>query len=227
MSKLFILHGWTYTTERWDRLLSLLHERNISYEFLKVPGLTDGTNPTWTLDQYVEWLNQITKGDTVMLYGHSNGGRISLAFAAKYPSHVERLMLEDSAGIPLDGWRLIKKNFFKKLSLAGQIFPKSEGLRKLFYRIIRENDYGRATPEMRQTIANLSSEDLSAVLHKITAPTLVIWGAEDQTTPLSAGKKINAGIRNSRLVVIPGARHSPHATHPDLVADLIEKELRT
>jgi pimeloyl-ACP methyl ester carboxylesterase len=34
-----------------------------------------------------------------VLLGHSNGGRIALAFAEKYPDKVKQLVLIDSAGI--------------------------------------------------------------------------------------------------------------------------------
>lgn len=227
MTKLFILHGWTYQTATWDAVRRLLDERGIDYEFLKIPGLTDGTNPTWTLEDYVAWLTERTAAyDKVILLGHSNGGRISLAYAAKYPEKVARLILEDSAGIQPRGFRLLKKNFFKKLSLTGRVFPHSELARKLFYKFIRENDYGKATPEMKKTLSNLAAENLALILDKIKAPTLIIWGGLDKTTPLQNGKLMHAGILGSRMVVIPDARHSPHKTHPELIANLIEAEIK-
>lgn len=224
--KLFILHGWTYQTETWQPLLRLLKERGIDFEFLLIPGLTDGTNPSWTLDRYVEWLREKTvQEERFILLGHSNGGRISIAFTATYPEKVVRLILEDSAGIPPRGFRRLKKNFFKNLSLARRILPRSERLRALFYRLIRENDYGRATPEMKQTLSNLASVDLRTVLDRIRIPTLIIWGAGDKTTPLIDGEVLHRGISGSRLHVIADARHSPHITHPVLMAKLIAEEL--
>ena len=226
MTRLFILHGWTYQTDTWRPLLEMLTARKIDFEFLLMPGLTDGTNPTWTLDQYVGWLEEKTAAyEKVMLYGHSHGGRVSLAFAAKHPEKVERLILEDSAGIPSRGFRRLKKNIFKKIAYVGHLFTRSDMLRNLLYKVIRENDYRAATPEMKKTMANLLSVDLTSVLHKIQCPTLIIWGAQDATTPLSAGNVIHAGIRDSKMVVIPEARHSPHITHTERVAELIVEEI--
>ncbi len=226
MNKLFILHGWTYQTETWRPLRELLDQRAIDYDFLLTPGLTDGTNPVWTLDDYVRWLEEKTAAyDKVTLYGHSNGGRISLAFAAKHPEKVERLILEDSAGIPPRGLRKLKRDVFRGLSGLSKILLPSEGLRRLFYRLIRENDYGRATPEMKKTLANLVAVDIQKILDRIQCPTLIIWGALDTTTPLYAGELIHKGIRGARLHIIPDARHSPHITHTHLMADLITQEL--
>ena len=226
--KLFILHGWTYyAAETWKPLLEKLAARGIDYEFLPMPGLTDGTNPTWTLEDYVKWLEEKTATHgQVVLYGHSHGGRVSLAFAARHPGKVAHLILEDSAGIPPTGLRKWKRDIFKKVANIGHMFVRSERFRSMLYKIIRESDYRKATPEMRKTMANLLSVDLSLVLHKIQCPTLIIWGAQDKTTPLSAGNKIHAGIRGSRMVVIPDARHSPHITHTERVAELIEEELK-
>ncbi len=224
--KIFILHGWTYQTETWRPLLDLLTARGIEYEFLRMPGLTDGTDPVWTLDEYVKWLEEQTAGhEKVILYGHSHGGRVSIAYTVKHPDKVERLILEDSAGIPASGFRRLKRDFFKKLSQVGRIFSNSQTLRKLLYKVIRENDYSGASANMKKTMSNLLSVDLSLILDRITCPTLIIWGADDQTTPLSAGKIIHAGIKGSRMVVIEGARHSPHITHPQKIAELIQGEI--
>lgn len=225
--KVFILHGWTYQIETWRPLVEALGMRGFDIELLKIPGLTDGTNPVWTLDDYVRWLEEKTAAhDKIILYGHSSGGRISLAFAARHPEKVAHLILEDSAGMPSRGLRRFKRDVFKKISQVGQIFTRSETMRNLLYKIIRENDYHAATPEMQKTMANLLSVDLSLVLDNIQAPTLIMWGAEDTTTPLGDGERIHRGIRGSRMRVIPHAHHSPHITHPKEVADLITDELK-
>ncbi len=227
MTKIFILHGWTYQVETWRPLLGMLATRGIEYEFLRIPGLTDGTDPVWTLDDYVKWLEEKTAGhDKVILYGHSNGGRISLAYTAKHPEKVERLILEDSAGIPARGLRSLKKNVFKAISRVGKAFTRSESVRRLLYKLIRVNDYSDATSNMKKTMANLISVDLSRVLNRIHCPTLVIWGGQDTTTPLHDGEILHEGIRGSRLIVIPDARHSPHITHPQKVVEILTHELK-
>lgn len=225
MTKLFILHGWTYQTATWDALRNELNIRGIEHEFLRMPGLTDGTNPVWTLDNYVEWLKEKVGGEKVVLYGHSHGGRVSLAFAAKYPNDVERLILEDSAGIPPRGWRKFKRDVFRKSAEALGHFVRFGNLRNVIRKAIRASDYADATPEMRKTMSNLVAEDLGTILDRIKCPTLIMWGALDTTTPLKDGELMHRGIRGSRMIIIPDARHSPHITHPQKVADIIEKEL--
>ena len=232
MSKIFILHGWTYQTETWRVFVDILTSRGFDVEILKTPGLTDNTIPSpaggWTLDDYVEWLKEKTAAhERVVLIGHSNGGRISLAFTAKYPEKVSRLILEDSAGIPPTGFRALKRDVFKVIAKTGRMVTQSELARKILYKLARESDYQKATPEMRQTMANLGSVDLSIILEKINVPTLIVWGENDTTTPLENGKLMHEKIQGSRMVVIRGAKHSPHITHTRELADIVEKELRS
>jgi pimeloyl-ACP methyl ester carboxylesterase len=50
--------------------------------------------------------------------------------------------------------------------------------------------------------------DRIADVQRVEAPTLVICGAEDQMTPTRYSQYLHEKIRNSKLVVIPGAGHS-------------------
>lgn len=208
----------------------MLRDRGFDVEFLNIPGLTDTMElipaSGWTLDDYVEWLGKKTEAyPKVILIGHSNGGRISMAFAARYQEKVERLVLEDSAGIPARGRRALKRDLFRVIAKLGGLVSKSQFLRKLLHKIARENDYQNATPEMRKTMVNLGSVDFTPIFEKIKAPTLVIWGENDTTTPLSAGMEIHKQIVGSRMTIVKGARHSPHITHTSEFVDLVEREL--
>jgi pimeloyl-ACP methyl ester carboxylesterase len=180
----------------------------------------------WTLDNYVEWLRTHVGSGPVILIGHSNGGRIALAFTAKYPDVVGRLILLDSSGIASKGLKVVKREVFRIVAKIGRMLVNSERLRTLLYKLARVADYRKATPEMQQTMANLLSVDLSLVLHTIPCPTLLIWGAQDTTTPLSDGKILHAGINGSRMIVIEGARHSPHITHTGKVIEILTDELK-
>ncbi len=67
---------------------------------------------------------------------------------------------------------------------------------------------------------NLIKTDLTIVLRKVSTQTLIIWGEKDKVTPLSDGIKIHSLIKNSKLVIIKGARHSPQFTN---IEEVLEK----
>jgi pimeloyl-ACP methyl ester carboxylesterase len=229
MKNILILHGWTYTTDKWEGFTDLIGRSGSTAILLNVPGLTSETDRVWTLDDYVEWLNVLVskEKEKPVLVGHSNGGRIALAFASKYPGKLSYLVLVDAAGIYHNELPIrIKRSVFKHLATLGKKFTSSSLLRRLLYKLARESDYKNASPNMRETMANLISVDLTPELEKITTPTLIIWGELDNLTPLTDGKLMHKLIRNSELYTIKGAGHSPQYTHPKEVTKKLEEVLQ-
>jgi len=75
----------------------------------------------------------------------------------------------------------------------------------------------------RQLLAVIASGDRSKLLHTITAPTLVIHGAEDLLVPLAAGRDTAKHIPGARLLVIEGMGHDlPDALLPRLVSEIAD-----
>lgn len=225
--KVYILHGWTYETEEWNVFLDKLKEKDISPVMLKIPGLTEKIDRPWNLNDYVSWLNEkLLNENKVVLIGHSNGGKIALSYSLKYPSKVSKLFLIDSAGIYHNELPLkVKRIIFKFLAKLGKKVTKSESLKNLLYRFAKENDYNIAPEIMKITMQNLINDDLTKDLENIKAETNIIWGSDDKITLLSDGKLMNKCIKNSKLIIIKGARHSPQFTHTDEVINYIYENL--
>lgn len=224
--EIIILHGWATETDKWNLFLKELSDKGFKPNLLKIPGLTEKINRVWDLDDYVDWLKKKIGNKIAILLSHSNGGRIALAFANKYPKNVKNLILIDSAGIYHNELSLRLKRFiFRNIAKVGKRISRSETLRKLIYKIAREGDYSHATPSQRKTMLNLINTDLSEIIKKVKVLTLIIWGGEDKVTPLSDGRLIHSLIKNSKLKIIRGARHSPQFTNPEEVAKIINEYL--
>ena len=67
----------------------------------------------------------------------------------------------------------------------------------------------------------LAALDLHPVLGSISAPTLVIAGAEDPATPPDHGRAIADGIAGARFELIAGAAHLANIEKAELVTPLI------
>jgi non-heme chloroperoxidase len=74
-----------------------------------------------------------------------------------------------------------------------------------------------------RAIGAFSETDFRADLKKITVPTLILHGGDDQIVPIEISGNLTAKIvRNATLVVYEGAPHGLLATHKDRVnADLL------
>lgn len=226
--KVIILHGWTKNLDKWDSFLKNLDKVKINYECPKIPGLTGNLKEVWNLDNYVNWLREIVDKEKgkVVLIGHSNGGKIALAFVNQYPQKVEKLILINSAGIYHNELPLkIKRTIFKALAKIGKRLTSSQSMKNLLYKFARESDYKDLDEKTKQTMLNLISTDLKQILPQIKTPILIIWGRKDKITPLSDGILMHKLIKNSKLEIIKDARHSPMFTHPNEVASMIVNNL--
>jgi pimeloyl-ACP methyl ester carboxylesterase len=225
MKRIYILHGWAYSTEKWEPFVKGMETLGFKVEMLKIPGLTAAIDRVWDLNDYVDWLGKILeKEKDVILLGHSNGGRISLAYVAKYPKKVSHLFLLDSAGIYHNELPIrIKRFVFGRAAKFGKLVTKSKSMKALLYKFSREHDYEKAERIVRETMLNLIRADLQHAFGNVKTPTTIIWGAGDKVTPPGDGEVMHKGIKGSTLHVVKGARHSPMFTHVGEVVEIIKK----
>ena len=121
---LYIIHGWTYTVEPWNKTLALLAEAGLNVKMLHVPGLTEPSDKVFTMDDYVKWADAAIPDGAIAL-GHSNGGRILLNLCVRKPEKLKFLILLDSAGVYEPSAR---KEIVGKLAKIGRPLKKIPGV---------------------------------------------------------------------------------------------------
>jgi pimeloyl-ACP methyl ester carboxylesterase len=225
--KIFIIHGWTYNLDLWVEFCEKLKNHGIEPIQLRVPGLTMPSDKVWTIDDYVEWLHKELASEIhPVVLGHSNGGRIALAYSQKYPKHIKQLFLIDSAGIPKERIASrLKVRGLKTASKVKHVIGLVPGIKKGFYKVIGAQDYYNAPENMKRTMQYMLNADNGIDLSRIEMPTVIIWGSNDKSTPLADGKKMHARIKGSTLNIIKGARHAPFSTHAEDVVKIIDQEI--
>ncbi|UCF21524.1 MAG: alpha/beta fold hydrolase, partial [Gemmatimonadota bacterium] len=149
------------------------------------------------------------------LCGHSMGGAIASQVAADYGRRVRRLILIDSAGIPGVGAGRI----------LGRLLQPWTWCPSRFYSTLL-GDILKAGPNVFRGIHHLRGFDVRPALKRVRAPTLIIWGAKDSLTPPGHGAMFADRLPNARLEMVPGARHLPMISHPEVVSRLVVRFLR-
>ena len=140
----------------------------------------------------------------ISLIGHSMGGYVSAALAARFSERVDRLVLVDPVLSPLGGYRRAALSLVTALRYVPVDFLP-----------VLAWDTLRAGPRtMRRAIPEVLSADLRADLAQITQPTLVIWGEHDTLMPPAVGEAVHRWLPHSQLVVIPRAGHNPMWDRP-------------
>ncbi len=211
-----ILHGWGCNIQTVMPIFNLL-KHHFRVTAVDLPGFGDSSKPQEPYDSYdyADVIKQFIDSlgfKNIVLIGHSHGGRISIILSSQYQNLVDKLILIDSAGIVPN--RSLKYNLkvysFKALKKLYLIFysgkDKSQALER-FYKKHGSEDYRQSDGVMRQTMVKVINDNLRPHLKEIKAPTLLIWGENDDATPLSDGKIMEQEISDSGLVVIKGAGH--------------------
>ncbi len=235
---LLCLHGWGGDHHSFDELKIALGDSGITVLAPDLPGFGSEPEPSraWTTDDYVSWVTAYIQkhiSGPYMLLGHSHGGRIAIKLLINpqpttrnaQPSH---LFLCAAAGIRHP--RHIKRIFGLTLAKTGKILLRIPFLRtlqpigkKLLYKLVRVHDYEKASPIMRQTLINVSREDLRPLLGKITVPTDIFWGEDDRMTPVGDAHIMHKAITGSALHIFHGVRHRVHRDRAEDIAEVICK----
>lgn len=214
MADLYIVHGWTYTVEPWQKTIEILRENGLSIKMLRVPGLTEESNKVFTIDDYVKWANKEIPDGAIAL-GHSNGGRILLNLCAKKPEKLKYLILLDSAGIYEP---TTKKKIVEKLAKLGKPFKKIPLIDKVFHRVTGSTDYSKAPENMKETLKNMLASDKDLDFSKVTTNTFILWGKKDTTTPPRQATAMYEKLPNAELKFYANWTHAPYISSPEELA---------
>jgi 3-oxoadipate enol-lactonase len=168
--------------------------------------------------------------DRVSWCGLSLGGMVGMWLAVNAPERVDRLVLccTSSHLGPPAGWderaTLVRR--------AGMGAVADSVVRRWFtveflgdvepYRAMLLATDAESYALCCEAIRDL---DLRGDLSRITAPTLVVAGAEDPSAPVEHAETIARGITGSRLVVVPDAAHLANVEQPIVVNDAVLEHL--
>ena len=242
------LHGWGRTLDDFNDLKNHLTQAlpqaptpkslvsgQAVFLALDLPGF--GGSPLakadgFSLDDYCitlrAFFEKLELGHVVLI-GHSLGGRIAIKFAARHPERVEKLVLISAAGIPYRSLRTfllgLGRRLFQTVFYAFGDLKSIVRFRNLFGAIFGSKDYQISHGALRDTLKKVLAEDLRPDAAKIKVPTLLLWGARDQITPLRDGQEYHTLIRGSRLEVLDSG-HFVFLEHPEECARRIASFLQ-
>lgn len=213
-----LLQGWGTTASLYRSIINMLsgHFRVIAPDF---PGFGSSTEPSfpYSAEDYSDFVITFLEKlgvNRASFIGHSHGGRVIIELASRdeKPVEIDKIVLIDSAGIVTQK-KLSKRirirtyKILKNILLIQPVkamFPDAlPALRKKF----GSADYASSSEMMQKSMVKLVNTDYSHRLCKIKCPTLLIWGDNDDATPISHAHTMEKEIPDSGLVVIKGGGH--------------------
>jgi pimeloyl-ACP methyl ester carboxylesterase len=200
-------------------------------------GFSDRLGTIPTLEQRMDDVRAVmasAESERAALFGLSEGGAMSMLFAATYPERCRALVLYGAfphfPSYVLSGDRFeaflqtVEQTWGTGASVAA--FAPSKVSDAQFKNWWARFERFGASPSAVLELMRMNSEiDVRHVLPTIRTSTLVIHRAGDTRVNVEAGRHIAANIPGARYVELPGQDHVLWADDVDTVADAMEEFL--
>lgn len=228
---LLLLHGWGASRESL-RGIGVLFQHTHTVHLIDLPGFGDAPAPPpeWSTIDYTDLVQQYILErlpGTVLVAGHSFGGRVAIRLAARHLPQVTALVLMGVPGLPqpaltrraLRRWwiRTLRKVLIGLKPIAG-----NAGV-EWHTRTYGSKDY-LAAGELRSVFVKVVNEDLTESATAIACPTLLLWGTDDTEAPPWLGERYRQllGAR-ATLELLP---HKDHFMYTGTGAHLCGARIR-
>ena len=228
-------HGpWGLT---WDPFLDEL-ARSFTVHAPEHPGTTPGApdeiyhlDGLWDLVVCYEELLEGLGVASAAFVGHSFGAMVACEVAAAYPGRARHLALIAPLGFWRDPDRIVNWMLLEPGELRRHIFrdPECEAARRMFPRS-EEPDAAGTAARVRMVWAMgttgkfiwpIPDKGLKKRIHRVKAPTLLIWGKEDRLVPPVYAEEFVRRLAGARVQTVDDAGHAPHLEQPEIVARMV------
>jgi len=239
-------HRYMHCSDAWDRIAA--HRKVVFYD-----QRGNGRSSEIQTGQSCLLADQIADLDALRvrlglekmdLLGHSWGGYLVMAYAARHPERVAHLMIVDSAAPKWTDTEFIFKNIFPeaidkqaRLDFAQMVGDSAAGdeslneyLKMLFVSDAKRDEFmSRASTykfsrSVNETLnADLGKYDMWPLLPTLSMPTIVMTGRYDFNVAPSTAWKIHNLIPNSQWEVFEKSGHLPYYEEPEKFVQVVER----
>ncbi|RME59606.1 MAG: alpha/beta hydrolase [Candidatus Dadabacteria bacterium] len=219
---LLLLHGlmgavsnWNDTFQRFSKFCNVW-----ALEF-PILELDKEWVDVFSLTLYTECFVRAYKLAPVVLCGNSMGGHIAIRLTLARPELVDCLILSGSSGLyenNPDAFPIKINREFVEGQIA-QVFHNKEFITdELVDEVLNVLlDKGNVAKLVRAA-KSAKKDNLLSELHKISSPTLLLWGENDMVTDIEVAKMFKENIPNSTLKTVAECGHAPMIEHPSWFA---------
>jgi pimeloyl-ACP methyl ester carboxylesterase len=217
------LPGWMRTHRDFDEVLD-----GLDAIALDLPGFGAAPPPpgAWTTAEYAGWVGAVLDemATSVVVLGHSFGGRVAVHVAASSPATVAGLVL---TGVPLvpDPNRPKRRppvafRLGRALHRRGVVSDRRmEDLRRRH----GSSDYRAATGVMRGVLVRAVNESYADQLAALTCRVELVWGEDDDQAPLGVAEAAMAHTAQASLTRCPGGHFLP-ITAPGCLRQALDRQ---
>lgn len=221
-----LVHGFPESSRMWAPLMRSLSEAGRRCLAPDLYGLGDSTDfEAQTFEHNLEAFTRLMDSpglDRVVPVVHDWGGFIGLAWACDHPERVSALVISDTGFFSDGKWHgmaeairgpdgeavvaaMDRDGFTALLGSFGDAFDADDIA--AYWTPYEDGRGQRATLDFYRSMDFAKLEPWQGKLAEIGAPTLILWGTEDQFAPLAGAKRLQGEIPGSKLVALEGVGH--------------------
>ena len=234
-----LIHGLGGSIESWTNNIGEL-AKSLRVIAVDLPGfgLSDKPKMNYTIKFYrefvVRFLKRLQLGQ-VSIVGSSLGGQVAAEVAINRHSLMKKLVLISPAGaLPhsFNGspalWKYVKViNARSAQEVKRALFvldnkPVDDSYAQLVYQKLLMP--GAKEAFLSALAGSARAPRLNNRLHRIRAPTLLIWGKEDYMIPVKFVEPF-VKMKNCRIVMLENCGHRPHFARPEVFNRIIAEFL--
>ncbi len=222
---LLLLHGAGGNTG-WLQYVQSLADHYTVY-LPSHPGFDTSDRPEWLetipdLACFYSWFMEKQNLAGIRVIGFSMGGWLAAEIAVMCHHSFSKLMLVDAVGIKPQEGEITDIFIISPAQVTERLFHDPKQAPEY------DQIYGQELTPEQQNVAEGNREmavrlcwkpymhdpRLTSLLARVSAPTRVVWGRQDNIVPLECGQMYQKAIPGSDLVIIDNCGHAPQVEKP-------------
>jgi pimeloyl-ACP methyl ester carboxylesterase len=225
---LVLVHGAMDRATSFTRLMARLPDWEIVAYDRRGYGRSHHLGPARSFDEQIDDLRSVLDGRPAVAFGHSFGGDVVLATAARHPGALAAAVVWEPP-LPWMPW-------WPEEPAApgpGAHLDPEERAERFMRRMVGNRVWERlpaATRAQRRAEGDTLAAEHSSLAagpafdpERVRIPVIVGRGGRSQIHHRRSARELAATLPEGELVEIPDAGHGVHLTHPAEVADLIRR----
>ncbi|WP_434722280.1 alpha/beta fold hydrolase [Mesorhizobium sp. RIZ17] len=228
---LLLVHGFTDTSRSFSLLAPHLSGRRLIMPDLRGHGGSqagEGCGVADFVDDTAGLIRRL-RLDRPVVVGHSLGGMVSIALAARYPEMIRGLVIMASTLKPdfgsdhqlIDGVAALRDPISPSDPFYDWWHACRPGVPRAFLAGLAKDASAIPAAHWRAILEEVRRTDLTAAAPAVQVPTLIIAGGCDPLFGAAHQQSMTRAIDGSRLVWAQECGHNPHWEDPAFVAEAI------
>lgn len=234
-----LVHGLGASAERWQKIIPYLKEK---YHLI-IPdvigfGHSDKPNVDYTIEFFVNFLVDFLKVMEIknsVLIASSLGAHIAAECAITQNKSIQKIVLVAPSGInprltpAMDAYALAV--LYPSQERAHTAFKMMAGPNKeIDHHAISDFVQRMKMPNTKKVFASVllglkNTVSLTDRLHKISIPTMVIWGSHDPVISPRYAKIFVSRIKKCKFIKMKNCGHTPFTEEPEKFSEIVFKFL--